>query len=295
MRVFVTGATGFIGSAVVRELLGAGHQVTGLARSDAKAAALAATGAEVRRGDLGDLAGLAEAAAAADGVIHTAYNHDFSDMGGAAGTDQAVIAAMGDALAGSGRPLVVASGTALAPGRLVTEADGVPDDHAHPRRSEQRALPYAGRGVAAAAVRLPPTVHGEGDHGFIPQIIRIARERGVSGYPGDGANHWAAVHRLDAAKVFRLALEAAEPGVRWHAVGDQGVPVREIAEVIGRHLGLPTASVPPEQAAEHFGWIGRFWSLDVPAASAVTRARLGWEPIHQGLLADLEEGHYFKD
>ena len=294
MRVFVTGATGFIGSAVVQELLGAGHQVVGLARSEAGAAALSAAGAQVRRGDLDDLAGLADAADDADGVIHTAYNHDFSDLAGAAKTDRAVIEALGDALTGSGRPLVVASGTALSPGRVVTEADAVPDGHPHPRRSEQSALPYAERGVAAGAVRLPPTVHGAGDHGFIPQLITVARQRGVSGYPGEGTNRWAAVHRLDAAKVFRLALEAAEPGVRWHAVGEQGVPVREIAEVVGRHLGLPVVSVPPEQAAEHFGWIGMFWSLDVPAASERTRTELGWGPTHQGLLEDLEEGHYFQ-
>lgn len=296
MRVFVTGATGWVGSATVRELLGAGHEVVGLARSDGGAARLEAAGADVRRGDLADLDGLREAAAEADGVIHTAYNHDFSDMAEAARTDQAVLRALGDALEGSDRPLVVASGTGnLAPGRAVTEDDRVPDDLPHPRRSEHAALPYADRGVRVQAIRLPPTVHGDGDHGFVPHLISIARERGVAGYVGDGANRWPAVHRFDAARLFRLALERGTPGARWQAIADPGVPTREIAEVFGRHLGIPAGPVPAEQVADHFGWIGMFWSLDIPASAERTRAELGWEPTHPGLIADLEEGHYFKE
>lgn len=295
MRVFVTGATGWVGSATVRELLDAGHQVVGLARSDEGAASLAATGAEVRRGDLADLDGLREAAAAADGVIHTAYNHDFSDMPGAAQLDRAALAALGDALAGSDRPLVFAAGTGnMAPGRVVTEDERVPDDLPHPRRSEHAGLPYADRGVRVQAIRLPPTVHGDGDQGFVPHLISIARERGVAGYVGDGSNRWPAVHRLDAARLFRLALERGTAGARWHAIGDGGVATRDIAEVCGRHLGLPVAPIPAEQVAEHFGWIGLFWSLDVPASAERTRAALGWEPTNQGLIEDLEEGHYFK-
>jgi nucleoside-diphosphate-sugar epimerase len=299
MRVFVTGATGFIGSAVVRELIDAGHQVTGLARSDTGAAWLAAAGAEVHRGSLQDPGSLRSGAAAADGVIHTAYIHDFSgsaDPAAAAGTDRRAIETLGEALAGSGRPLVVAAGTAgLTPGRLVTEADEIPDTVAFPRFSEQVALPLAGRGVRVAVLRLPPTVHGEGDHGFVPALIGIARAKGLSAYVGDGLNRWAAVHRLDAARLFRLALESAPAGTRLHAVGDEGVPFRDIAEVIGRHLNLPVVSISPQEADEHFGLFGHFASLDVPASSAVTQKRFGWHPEQPGLIADLDEGHYFKE
>jgi nucleoside-diphosphate-sugar epimerase len=298
MRVFVTGATGFIGSAVVRELLEAGHAVVGLARSDQAAANLAATGAAVHRGSLSDLDSLRAGAAAADGVIHTAYIHDFSSTGdpaGAARTDGQAIEALGETLAGSGRPLVVASGSALlAPGRLATEDDNMPDDLPHPRVSEQVALRFAGRGVRVSVMRLPPSVHGQGDHGFVPALIGIARAKGLAAYVGDGSNRWAAVHRLDAARLFRLALEAAPAGARLHAVGDEGVPFRDIAEVIGQHLNLPVTSISREEADGHFGGFARFASIDAPASSALTQQRFGWHPVQPGLIADLDEGHYFK-
>ncbi|WP_371597701.1 SDR family oxidoreductase [Streptomyces sp. NBC_00564] len=295
MRVFVTGATGFIGSAVVRELIDAGHQVLGLARSDESAASLTAAGAEVHRGALGDLDSLRAGAVAADGVIHTAFVHDFTDFANAARTDQRAIETLGEALTGTGRPFVVASGTAFAPGRLVTEEDGVPEATVVPRVSEQTALPFAERGVRVSAVRLPPTVHGEGDHGFVPRIIDIARTKGVSAYPGDGSNRWPAVHRLDAAHLFRLALEAAPAGARLHGVGEEGVPVRHIADIVGQQLKLPVTAVSREETADHFGWLGAILALDVPASSALTRKQLGWQPVQPGLIPDLEEAHYFKD
>ena len=297
MRVFVTGATGFIGPAVVRELLGAGHQVTGLARSDRAAADLAAAGAEVHRGSLTDLDSLRAGAAEADGVIHTAYIHDFSPTGdpaAAARTDGQAIQALGEALAGSGRPLVVASGSALlAPGRLATEDDDMPGDTPHPRVSEQVALQFAGRGVRVAAMRLPPSVHGQGDHGFVPALIGIARAKGLAAYVGDGSNRWAAVHRLDAARLFRLALQEAPAGARLHAVGDEGVPFRDIADVIGRHLNVPVTGISREEADGHFRGLTLFASMDVPASSALTQQRFGWHPAQPGLIADLDEGHYF--
>lgn len=301
MRVFLTGATGWIGSAVVPELIGAGHQVLGLARSDSSAAALAGTGAEVQRGSLDDLDGLQAAAAASDGVIHTAYKHDIAfsgDFQGAAEADLRTIEAFGEALQGSERGLVIASGTAaLAPGVVGTEEDsGDPSSGAAARiRSEQTLLSLASRGVRSSSLRLPPSVHGEGDHGFLAILIGIAREKGVSGYVADGSNRWPAVHRLDAARLFRLALEKAPAGSVLHAVADEGVPTRAIAEVIGRHLDLPIVSISPEDAAEHFGWIGGFFALDVPASSALTRERFGWDPAHPGLIDDLDQGHYFQD
>jgi nucleoside-diphosphate-sugar epimerase len=298
MRVFVTGATGFIGSAVVRELLDAGHQVTGLARSGQAAAALAAAGAEAYRGSLQDPDGLRGGAAGADGVIHTAYIHDFSGAGDPAEfarTDGRAIEAMGEALAGSGRPLVVAAGLpAPAPGHVATEDDAVPDNPAYPRVSERTALAFAGRGVRAASVRLAPTVHGEGDPHFVPALIGIARAKGLSAYVGDGSNRWSAVHRLDAARLFRLALEEAPAGARLNGVGDEGVPLRDIATVIGRHLGVPVAGISPEEAQGHFGLLGLFASIDAPASSELTQKRFGWHPVHPGLIADLDEGHYFK-
>jgi len=299
MRVFVTGATGFIGSAVVRELAGAGHQVVGLARSDQAAATLAAAGAAVHRGSLEDLDSLRSGAAAADGVIHTAYIHDFTETNDAAAyarVDGRAIEAIGEVLAGSDRPLVVAAGLPVpAPGRVTTEEDAAPDNPAYPRVSEQVALSLAGRGVRVSAVRLPPTVHGQGDHGFVPALIGIARTKGLSAYVGEGANRWAAVHRLDAAHLFRLALQAAPAGTRLNAIGDEGVPFRDIAQAIGRRLNLPVTAISREEADGHFGLFALFTSLDVPASSALTQERFGWHPAHPGLIPDLDEGHYFTD
>jgi nucleoside-diphosphate-sugar epimerase len=296
MRVFVTGATGFIGSAVVQELLDAGHQVVGLARSDAAAASLAAAGVEAHRGSLADLGSLRSGAAAADGVIHTAYIHDFSatgDPAAAARADGRAIEMIGETLAGSGRPLVVATGIVSTPGRLSTEDDDVPADPAYPRVSEPVALSFAGRGVRVSAVRLPPSVHGQGDHAFIPALIAIARTKGLSAYVGDGSNRWSAVHRLDAARLFRLALESAPVGTRLNAVGDEGVPFLDIAGVIGQHLNLPVTAISPEEADGHFGPFAHFASFDIPASSALTQKRFGWHPAHPGLISDLDDGHYF--
>jgi nucleoside-diphosphate-sugar epimerase len=298
MRVFVTGATGFIGSAVVPELLAAGHQVIGLARSEESAATLAALGAGAHRGSLDDPDSLRAGAAASNGVIHLAFIHDFSRYIAAAEADRRAIAALGDALAGSDRPLVVTSATALVGGEGEHPAteDDVPEagTAAHPRAaSEETALAYARRGVRVSILRLPPSVHGDGDQAFVPALIRIAREKGVSGHVGDGANRWPAVHRLDAARLFRMALENAPAGSRLHGVSDEGIPLRDIAAVIGRRLGVPVSSVPAEAAAEHFGWLARFLAVDNPTSSALTRARLGWQPERPGLLADLEHGSYF--
>ncbi|MEV4312259.1 SDR family oxidoreductase [Actinocrispum sp. NPDC049592] len=286
MRVFVTGATGFIGSAVVRELLGAGHQVLGLARSDQGEASLRAAGADVLRGGLAELDVLREGAKDTDGVIHTAFIHDFTDYLAAARTDRLAIEAMGDVLAGSDRPFVVSAALGLAD--VATEEDAIVPGAAA-RVSEEVALGFADRGVRVSVMRLPASVHGEGDHGFVPRLIEIAREKGVSAYPGDGSNHWPAVHRFDAARLFRLALERAPAGTRLHPLGDKGIPLREIAGVIGRHLGLPVVSAEPE----HFGWLGRFVALDVRATSAITEKLMDWRPEQPGLIEDLEAGHYF--
>ena len=297
MRIFVTGASGFIGSAVVVELLDAGHQVVGLARSDHAAEALANAGAEVHRGSLEDLDSLHSGAAAADGVIHTAYIHDFSQMEKAARADLAAIETLGGALEGSDRALVITSGVALVnPGHVVTEEDSPdPARVLHPRApSEGAAIGLAARGVRSAVVRPGASVHGEGDHGFVPFLIDLARSKGVSGYIGDGANRWPAVHRLDTARLYRLAVEQAPAGSVLHAVADEGVPTRDIAEVIGRHLNLPVVSISPEAARDHFDWMAAFWSLDAPASSALTRERMGWNPTHPGLMADLEQEHYFR-
>jgi nucleoside-diphosphate-sugar epimerase len=292
MKLFVTGASGWVGSAVVPELLSAGHQVVGLARSDASAEALAKAGADVHRGDLEDLDSLRRGAESADGVIHLAFRHDFENFADAGELDRQAITALGEKLADSGRPLVVTSGTAgHAPGHVLTE-DQAAAPHS-PRASEQAALAFTDRGVRVSIVRLAPTVHGSGDYGFVPRLIDIARDKGVSAYVGDGANRWSAVHRDDAAVVFRLAVEGASTGTVLHAIGEEGVATRDIAEVIGRHLAVPVTSVAPEGAIEHFGWLGAFFALDIPASSTVTRQRLGWQPSHIGLLEDLDQGHYF--
>jgi nucleoside-diphosphate-sugar epimerase len=297
MHVFVTGASGHIGSAVVDELLEAGHQVTGLARSDKSAAALTAKGATVHRGDLADLDGLRAAAAAADGVIHLAYRHDFdNDFVGAAETDLRVVTAMGEVLAGSDRPLVNTSGTLLlagvAQGRTATENDAA---EGGPRiDSENAVIALADRGVRSSVIRLSPLVHSTLDHhGFAHRLIDIAREKGVSAYIGDGANRWPGVHTLDAARLYRLAVEAAPAGTRLHGVADEGVPFREIAAVIGRHLDLAVVSISAEQAYEHFGFLSVFGSLDNPTSSALTQKVLDWHPDGPGLIEDLDAGHYF--
>lgn len=306
MRVFVTGASGWIGSAVVPELLGAGHQVIGLARSENSAAALAAAGAEVHRGGLDDLDSLRSAAAAADGVIHLAFKHDIAfsgDFQGAVDADRRAIEAFGEALAGSDRPFVTASGVlGLAPGRVATERDGHVADPggvpslggANPRLANAEVtLSLAAGGIRSSVVRLAPTVHGEGDHGFVATLVDIARAKGVSGYIGDGSSRWPAVHRLDAAHLFRLALEEAPAGSTLHGVAEEGVPIREIAEVIGRQLDVPVVAVSAEDAAEHFAWLAGFLGTDSRASNTLTRELVGWQPSHAGLMDDLDQGHYF--
>jgi nucleoside-diphosphate-sugar epimerase len=294
MRVFVTGATGWVGSAVVSDLLAAGHQVVGLARSEESAKALAATGAQVRRGTLADLASLRSGAAECDGVIHTAFNHDFSRFAENCAEDERAIEALGAALEGSKRPLLVSSGVALlAPGRTSSEQDMPPANSPFPRRSEEVTAMLAGRRVHASTVRLAPSVHGHGDHGFVSQLIRIAREKGASAYIGDGLNRWPAVHRIDAARVYRLALERAARGARYHAIAEEGVPFRQIAEVIGRRLNVPVVSKTPEEAAAHFDWFTMFARIDAPSSSEQTRAVLGWRPEQSGLIADIDHPAYF--
>jgi nucleoside-diphosphate-sugar epimerase len=295
MRIFMTGATGWIGSAVVPELLNAGHQVLGLARSETAAASLDAVGAEVQRGDLDDLDSLREGAGKSDGVVHLGYRHDFSQMEAAARTDLAAINAMGVALEGTERPFVIASGVlGLASGRVAAERD-VPDPAVHPRiAGVEAALSFVARGVRSSSVRFAPAVHGPGDHGFLAVLVGIAREKGVSGYVGDGSNTWPAVHRLDAADLARRAVDGAPAGAALHAVAEEGVPTRAIAEAIGRGLDLPAVSIPADQAAEHFGWMGRFFGADSRASSSLTRQLLGWNPVQPGLIADLDAGYYFK-
>lgn len=295
MRVFLTGATGFIGSAIVRELLSAGHEVLGLARSDASAQALARLGAQAHRGELADTEGLARAAGACDGVIHTAFIHDFSAHAAAAETDRQAVTAMLGALEGSGKPLVATSVTVLlAQARTATEDMPVPQASPNPRaQAEAMVLAAAGRGVRASVVRLPPSVHGAGDYGFVPMLARIARAKGRSAFIGEGANRWPAVHRLDAAKLFRLALESALPGARLHAVAEEGLPFRAIAEAIGAGLGVPVRGITADEAPGHFDWLARFVAIDNPSSSALTRAALGWQPREAELLADMRDAGYF--
>ncbi|MCX4098076.1 SDR family oxidoreductase [Nocardia sp. alder85J] len=295
MRVFVTGASGWIGSALVDELLAAGHEVTGLARSEASAAALEAKGAQVRRGDLDDLDGIRRGAEAAEAVFHLANKHDWSDMAGTAAAERAAVQTIGETLAGSGRPFLLASGVAaLAQGRPATEADPSPFHGPDAPRggSENLALEFVARGVHAVSLRFAPTVHGHRDHGFIAVIAGIARQHGVSGYPGDGDNRWAAVHRTDAATMATLGLAKAPAGARLHAVAEPGVPTRRIAEAIGAALNLPVASIAPEDVPAHFGWIGGFFAADLAATSDTTRELLGWTPTGPTLLEDIAAGAY---
>ncbi|MEV4199755.1 SDR family oxidoreductase [Micromonospora globbae] len=301
MRVFVTGASGHLGSAVVPELLSAGHQVVGLARSETSAAAVEKLGAQVRRGDLSDLAVLREEAAASDGVIHLAYRHDLlltGDLAAAAEADLVALKALADGLVGSGKPLVGTSGTlTLAMGGVVgrpgTERDVFPGGHRID--AENFVADLASRGVRSSIVRLTPTVHSSLDHqGFITAIIAAARRHGYAAYVGDGANRWPAVHTLDAATLYRLALEKAPAGSRLHAVADEGVPFAEIATAIGRNLGVPVRSISPEAADDHFGFLGPLVQMDNPASADFTRELLGWTPVHPGLIAGLDEGHYFQ-
>ncbi len=301
MRIFVTGASGWIGSAVVTELLGSGHQVIGLARSDASAEAVAAAGAEVRRGDIGDLGVLRAAARESDGVVHLAFRHDVAftgDFETAVGSDLAAIVALGDALAGTDRPLAIASGVAgLKPGALATERNtGDPSPGPGGRvLNERAALALAERGVRSMSVRFAPTVHGNGDHGFIAMIVAADRLAGSAAYIDDGTNRWAAVHRSDAARLVRLAIEGAPAGSVLHAVGEEGVTIRDVAQAIGRGLDLPVTSITAEQATAQFGFLARFLALDMPVTSALTQELLGWQPTHPGLIEDLDQGHYFQE
>jgi nucleoside-diphosphate-sugar epimerase len=293
MKVFVTGATGFIGSAIVKELMDAGHQVLGLTRSDAGAKSLAAAGAQVHRGDLEDLESLHRGAAKSDGVIHTAFIHDFSKFKKVCEVDKRAIEAIGSTLAGSDRPLIVSAGIGpLNPGHLATE-DLEPRDNAlMPRVSEQAAMTLRPQGVSAAVVRLPQ-VHDPVKQGLVTYLIKLAREKHVSAYVGEGRNRWAAAHVFDVARLYRLTLEKHEAGAKYHAVGEEGVPFRDIAEVIGRGLKIPVVSMSPEEAAAHFGWMAMFAGLDMPASSKQTQERLGWRPTGPGLIADLEQMQYF--
>ncbi|WP_370900100.1 SDR family oxidoreductase [Chryseobacterium gossypii] len=291
MKVFVTGASGFIGSAVVKELIGAGHQVTGLARSESSAKAVSDAGAEVLMGDLEDLDVLKQGASRAEGVIHTAFIHDFSQYAKANDADKAAIRAMGEVLAGTQKPFIITAGILglSKTNRLITEDDLSKDS---PRSSEATAMELAENGINASVIRLPPSVHDKGDKGFIPFIISQARKNGVSAYVGEGNNHWPAVHRLDAAKLFRLAMEKAERGMRYNATGDQGIQLKRIAELIGEKLELPVRSLSGEDAQKHFEWMSGFIGIDSPASSLKTQEHLNWRPAHIGLLEDMQANYF---
>ena len=291
MRVFVTGATGFIGSAIVQDLLGAGHQVLGLARNDASAAALADVGVPAHRGDLTDTDSLVAGAQACDGVIHTAFVHDFTQFVANMETDRLAVTAMAGALKGSGKPIVIASGTLMVAHASPATEDVAPLDP-NAGRAASETIVLSAPGVRGSVVRLPPTVHGAGDHGFVPRMIELARAKGAAAYVGDGQNRWPAVHRLDAARVFRLGLEKAAPGSRLHAVGETGIPTRQIAEAIGAGLGVPARSVAPEEAPAYLDFLAGFFAMDGLATSAITRETLGWRPEGPELLADMR-AHYF--
>ena len=294
MRVFVTGATGFVGSAVVSDLLAAGHSVLGLARNADAADKLARAGADAHRGELTDFESLAAGARSCDGVAHLAFIHDFSKFQENIEIDRRAAAAMTAALEGSGKPFVLTSGTAMvAPGRVATENDRPADPTAGRAATEELVLATAERGVRAIVVRLSPSVHGAGDHGFVPMLIDIARRTGVAAYIGDGANRWPAVHRLDAATLFRLAIEKAEAGTRLHGAAEEGIPMRDIAQTIGEGLGLPVRSIPANDATAHFDWFAGFVGIDGATSSARTRETLGWRPTQRGLLADMRESGYF--
>jgi nucleoside-diphosphate-sugar epimerase len=287
MRVFLTGATGFVGTAVARELIGAGHTVLGVARTDEGAKALASRGVEPHRGDLTDHASFIAGAKACDATIQCAFIHDFSRYAENIEIEQQTVAAMLDALAGSGKPFVVTSGMALlAPGKVATEDDRAMDQGRGATESMVREA--AARGVRTAVIRLPPITHEDGDGGFLPRLVAIAQEKGVAAYVGDGANRWPAGNRADAARLYRLALEKGEPGAAYHAIGDEGVTTREIATAIGRRLDLPVASLAPDQAGEHFGFLGMFAAIDIPGSSRLTQERLGWRPTHKGLIEDIQ-------
>lgn len=295
MRVFITGASGWIGSAAVDALLADGHEVTGLARSDASATALASKGAQARRGDLGDLDGIRAGSAAADAVLHLANKHDWANPEASNLAERNAVQTIGDTLSGTGKPFLLASGVAgLAPGRASTEADLSPFHGLDSPRggSENLALDFAEQGVASVSVRFAPTVHGIGDHGFVAILVEAARRAGFSAYVGDGSNRWPAVHRSDAAALIALALKKAEPGRILHAVAEEGVPTREIAEAIGRVLGLPVRSIEPEAAADHFGFLGMFFSMDLAVSNDLTREFLGWTPVGPTLVQDLDGGAY---
>jgi nucleoside-diphosphate-sugar epimerase len=297
MRIFVTGATGFVGSAVVKELISAGYEVIGLARSDAAEKSLIAAGTQVYRGDIEDFESLRNGVASADGVIHTAFNHDFSNFKNSCETDRRVIELFGTVLAGSERPLIVTSAIGILPqGHFATE-ETVPISGAtaHPRAaSEETAVMTGKNGARVSVIRLAPTVHGEGDHNFIPALIRLAKEKGFSAYIGEGNNCWPAVHRIDAAHLFRLVLEKGAAGRRYHAVAEEGIPFREIASVIGGQLNIPVVSISSEEAVNHFGWFAHFASMDIPASSQLTREQLSWQPAQPGLIQDMSLSHYFK-